>query len=93
MLGVLTLVPAWAQEGPPEQAPGNAAHSQYFSGFISEISPTSIVVTRKEPAESKSFVIDGSTKVEGKLLPNARVTVRFETTASGARALRIIVRR
>lgn len=86
------LAPVCAQDAAAEKAPGDAAHSQYFSGFISELTPTSIVVTRKEPAESKSFAIDASTKVEGKLQPNARVTVRFETTPNGARAIRIIVR-
>jgi hypothetical protein len=53
---------------------------------------TSIVVTRKSPAERKVFLMDTQTKVEGKIHANARVTVRFESTPAGDRAIRIIVR-
>ncbi len=56
------------------------------------MTPGAIIVTRKAPAERRTFLMDLQTKVEGKLHANARVTVRFESTAQGDHAIRIIVR-
>jgi carbonic anhydrase/acetyltransferase-like protein (isoleucine patch superfamily) len=53
-------------------------------------------VVRKVPSrpdESRVFVLDKDTKIEGKVRVNARVTVRFSADDGGAvHALRVIVR-
>jgi hypothetical protein len=79
---------------PPAAAP---IHSQYFSGYVTELSVDggSLTVSRKGTGKEmvhKSFAMDGQTKVEGKLKMNARVTVRYEAVGDDNRALRIIVR-
>lgn len=105
---IMCLVVSWSLNGVaqtsepavsrPEGSPGAAAqiHSQYFSGFVAEMAPGSLTVTRKSaPGHDtlrRVFVMDRQTKVEGKLKLNARVTVRFEATPAGERAVRILVR-
>jgi len=79
---------------PPAAAP---IHSQYFSGYVTELSMDSgsLTVSRKGSGKEmvhKVFAIDGQTKVEGKLRINARVTVRYEAAEDANRAVRIIVR-
>ena len=90
-----TLLPANA--APPVMAApaGNAIRAQYFSGFVSDHKPSLLSVSRKGNGKDmlhRSFVIDGKTKIEGKLHANARVTVRFETHPEGDIAVRVIVR-
>jgi hypothetical protein len=67
-----------------------------FSGTVTAFVPESVTVVRKVPArpdESRQFIIDKDTKIEGRLRVNARVTVRFKADAAGAiHALRVIVR-
>ena len=41
---------------------------------------------------TKTFLLDSDTKIEGTLKPKARVTVKFEKTEDGDRAIHIIVR-
>ena len=73
-----------------------APANDIFSGTVTATDAQSVTVVRKVPAradESRQFVVDKDTKVEGKLKLNARVTIRFKADADGAvRALRIIVR-
>lgn len=72
------------------------AQADIFSGTVTARPADSVTVVRKVPArpdESRVFVIDKDTKIEGKLRVNARVTVRFLAKAGGTfQALRIIVR-
>ena len=68
---------------------------EFFSGTISELPAGQIAVARTvlgKPPENRTFLIDGATKVEGKLRLRARVTVGFKSTAEGDLAVRIIVR-
>ena len=43
-------------------------------------------------AVTRVFLMDATTRIEGKLQPKARVTVKFEKTDAGDRAVHIIVR-
>ncbi len=88
----LALAPFFGQEPIPNKPVPLQPHSQYFSGFVAEMTDNAIVVTRKSPADRKTFLMDHQTKVDGKLHANVRVTVRFESTPLGDRAIRIIVR-
>jgi hypothetical protein len=59
------------------------------------LTPDRVTVTRRTltlSSVTKIFLIDADTKVEGKLQVRARVTVKFEKTDAGERAVRIIVR-
>jgi hypothetical protein len=86
--------------GQTPAAPAPAAdprpRSPYFSGFVRELKPDSIVVSRKasngKSTIQKVFSIDPHTSVEGKLKVNSRVTVRYETLGNIQRAIHIIVR-
>ncbi len=83
---------------PAQKPPAQTAQprSQYFSGYVAEMNPGSLTVTKKaspsHDGEKHVFMMDAQTKVEGKLRANARVTVRFESGSNGDRAIRIIVR-
>ena len=58
-------------------------------------SPSQITVSQKglsRESVTKTFTIDASTKVEGVLKPNAKVTVRYVAAEGGFRAIRILVR-
>lgn len=72
------------------------AANDIFSGTVTAYGVDSLTVVRKVPAkadESRVFVVDKDTKIEGKPKVNARVTVRFKADGDGAvHALRIIVR-
>lgn len=67
-----------------------------FSGSVTASGEGKVTVVRKVPAhadESRTFVVDQDTRVEGRLRVNARVTVRFHADEDGAvHALRVIVR-
>lgn len=78
-----------------EQAPAAEPNYEFVSGTVTEMPPGRIVVNRAvigKPAEERTFLINGETKVEGKLRTKARVTVGFKTTDEGDIAVRIIVR-
>jgi hypothetical protein len=75
-----------AQTSAPKAAPKAAQVNDIFSGTVTASSPDSVTVVRKVPAkpdESKSFVIDKDTKIEGKLKVNSRVSVRFRADDDG----------
>ena len=91
-LAFQTAVCLSAQTSAPKTTPAN----DIFSGTVTAKSADSVTVVRKVPAkpdESRSFVIDKDTKVEGKLSVNARVSVRFRADDDGTvHAVRVIVR-
>jgi len=81
------------------QDQSNAAVAQqndFFSGTIVFSSANEITVDRKglgkDTAATRTFTIDGKTKIEGTLKTKAHVTVRFVADESGTRAIHIIVR-
>lgn len=68
---------------------------EFVSGTVVELPPGKIVVNRAvlgKPAENRTFLIDGQTKIEGRLRQRARVTVGFRASDEGDVAVRIIVR-
>ncbi len=68
---------------------------EFFSGSVQEFSETSVIVYRSLPGktpETRVFVLDSETKVEGKLKKLARVTVGYRTHDGQDVAWRIIVR-
>jgi hypothetical protein len=68
---------------------------EFFSGSIQEVSETSVTVSRSLPGkspETRSFVVDSDTIIEGKLKKLARVTVGYRTHDGQDHAWRIIVR-
>ena len=78
------------QEANPDGTPG-----EFFSGIVQEFSDTSVSVSRTLPgksAETRIFLLDGDTIIEGKLRKSARVTVGFRTHEGQDHAWRIIVR-
>jgi hypothetical protein len=87
-----TQISAQSATRPDTAAP---VHNSYFSGFVADVTPTSVTISRDGPNKElvrRQFVIDSQTKVEGKLRVKARVTVRYEPRPEGDRAIRIIVR-
>ena len=76
--------------------PSQAGHADaFFSGTVVELASTKLTVSRAvlgKPAEKRSFVLNGDTKVEGKLAARTRVTVRYTASEQGDVALSILVR-
>ena len=67
----------------------------FFSGNIVTLTQEKVTVTRRTLAltwVTRSFLLDAETRIEGTLKPKARVTVKFEKTEEGVRAVHIIVR-
>lgn len=97
MTASLPLVHADPQEPAPkpqEIAPEPAADS-FFSGTVAELEQEKVIVARTilgKPAEKRTFLLNADTKVEGKLKPKSRVTVRFAAGEQGEVALAILVR-
>jgi hypothetical protein len=83
-----------AQEAP--QAPKKPESPTFFSGTVVANTATEITVHRRaliSNATTKTFAIDGDTKIEGKLKVKVNVTVRYVTEEEGrTRAVHIIVR-
>jgi hypothetical protein len=78
-----------------EQPPSAEANYEFVSGTVAELPPGRLVVNRAvigKPAEHRTFLVTGETKIEGKLKLGARVTVGFKPTEEGDLAVRIIVR-
>ncbi len=81
------------QETP--QPPAVEPVQEFFSGTILDASESRISVSRTvlgRPPETREFVINADTKIEGKIRSKARVTVGFKATPEGDIAIRIIVR-
>jgi hypothetical protein len=78
-----------------EQEPAPDADYEFVSGTVSELAQGRIVVNRAvlgKPPENRTFLITPETKIEGKLVENARVTVGFKPSDEGDVAIRVIVR-
>ena len=68
---------------------------EFYSGSVQEFTETSVTVARLlpgKPPETRVFVMDSETKVEGKLKKLARVTVGYHIHDGQDVAWRIIVR-
>lgn len=88
------LCAAIAIAAPDEGKPAHVPES-FFSGNIVSFDSTKVIVTRRTLTLSwltRTFLLDGDTKIEGTLKEKARVTVKFEKTDKGDRAIHIIVR-
>jgi ribosomal protein S1 len=86
-----------AQEQPGPQQKSEHAQDTFFSGNVVSVTAEKVTVTRRTLAltsVTRVFLLDANTQVEGKakLQPKARVTVKFEKTEDGDRAVHIIVR-
>ena len=83
---------------PAPAAPGKKAvpSADIFSGTVTKLTGESVTVVRKiagHDAVTREFLRGGSTKVEGKLRENVRVTVRYKAGGDGGFvAIYIIVR-
>lgn len=99
-IGLATILFAWAllafpgnlaaDEVQAVQAPADA----FFAGTIVETTTERITVTRVVLGhrESRTFLRTPETRVEGRLAPNVRVTVRYASDESGDTATLIVVR-
>jgi hypothetical protein len=94
----VAMLALWGGSANAQDQPNPAAGQQnnFFSGVIVASSATDITVDRKglgkDTAATRTFMIDGNTKIEGTLKSKAHVTVRFVAEESGTRAIHIIVR-
>ena len=82
-----------AQETP--QPKTEHAQDTFFSGNVLSLTAEKVTVSRRTMAltsVTKVFLLDANTQIEGKLQAKARVTVKFEKTEDGERAVHIIVR-
>jgi hypothetical protein len=94
VLLLLILQPARAYTA-QESAPAERPRGEFFSGTITALTDDKITVSRTvlgKSTETRTFVINSETRVEGKLRVKVRVTVRFATEEETDRALHIIVR-
>jgi hypothetical protein len=90
MLG-LGVRPATGQE-----AKGTAAQVRFWSGRVVEISEDSVTVRRTLPGrepQDRKFQRTPSTKVDGEMEIDSRVTVGYVEEAQASIAKRILVRR
>ena len=90
-----TIAPAQDQQAP--QPKTEHAQDTFFSGNVVSVTDSKLTVTRRTLAltsVTRVFLLDANTQVEGKgkLQAKARVTVKFEKTEDGDRAVHIIVR-
>lgn len=87
--------PLGLQDPPPAAAEADQGKADFFSGIVTELSQSSVTVNRKglgQDATTHTFAIDGNTRIEGRLKPHAKVTVRFVSGDQGLVAVHIIVR-
>jgi hypothetical protein len=78
-----------------EQKPPRPQES-FFSGNVVSFDSTKVTVTRRTLTLSwvtRTFLLDSDTRIEGTLKAKARVTIKFEKTGEGDRAIHIIVRK
>jgi hypothetical protein len=71
------------------------AQGDFFSGTITVLTDDQVTVLRTvlgKNSETRTFAITKQTRVEGKLRPKVRVTVRFVREEDVDQALHIIVR-
>jgi hypothetical protein len=80
-----------AQQGPAQET---EAQTDTFSGTVTDLKSDRVTVRRSiagSTSESKVFLIQSDTRVEGKLHLKARVTVGFVTDENGEAVARLIV--
>jgi hypothetical protein len=90
-----TFAPHSVAQATPPQESTERAKEPFFSGNVVAVTSDKLTVSRRTLALStvtKVFLMDAQTVVEGKLEPKARVTVKFEKTDDGERAVKVIVR-
>jgi hypothetical protein len=87
---------AAAADDPQADQPAEETPYEFVSGIVVELTSERIVVNRAvpgRPPENRTFIINGTTIVEGKLRVNVRVTVGYKPNGEGDPvAVRIIVR-
>lgn len=69
--------------------------ANFYSGYVVDLGSDKVSVERTvlgHPPETRSFILNGKTGVEGKLQVKARVTVQFAPSDQGEVAIHIIVR-
>ena len=86
---------AQGQQAPQQKT--ERAQDTFFSGNVVSVTAEKLTVSRRTltlTSVTKVFLLDSNTQIEGKgkLQPKARVTVKFEKTDDGERAVHIIVR-
>jgi len=91
---VLFFVLTAATRAAQEDAPAKKAEDSFYSGMVAEFNEKQVVVLRTilGKSEKHTFLIDESTKVEGKLKAKVRVTVKFEPSEAGDVAKLVRVR-
>jgi len=92
---VITLVPRTFPQDSEAPTPKSQPQEAFFSGSVVSVTADKLTVARRTltlSAVTKVFLMDSGTRVDGKLQPKARVTVKFEKTDGGERAVRVIVR-
>lgn len=96
LVAALALCIAMAQDAPYKPAPSQSGHvDAFFSGNVVELGSGKVTVSRTvlgKPAEKRTFLLSGDTKIEGKLSAKSRVTVRYTPSEQGDVALSILVR-
>ncbi len=85
--------PALQQDSPKPVE--NELKIEFFSGTVTEFTTTSLKVLREvidRDPETRTFVINATTKIEGELKDKVRVTVGYVVEEESHIAVRIIVR-
>lgn len=92
VLALLIGAPATAVRADETTAPKKA--DAFFAGTVAETTGETITVARtvRGKAESRTFNLTPQTKIEGKLAPRVRVTVRYVSDDDGDIATLIVVR-
>jgi hypothetical protein len=77
------------------QEPGETDAAAFFSGTVTALGEGKVSVSRtilgKSP-ETRTFILNEKTKIEGQLKMKSRVTVRFAPSDEGDMAVSIVVR-
>ncbi len=76
------------------QNPSQKKEDTFFAGTVAACDDKKIVVSRSVAAktEQRTFRMTPATKVEGRLRPKVRVTVRYTTDEDGEVATLVVVR-
>jgi hypothetical protein len=87
----------WSQPLPAQplgHSPGTAVENQSVSGRISSIGDASFAVEVAKGNQSKQtlqFLVDDSTKMEGKLVVGAKAVVEYRSNGGTNLAVRVVV--
>ncbi|SRR5579883_653921 len=85
------LHPAWPQAPP---APAEKSADAFFAGIVEEVTADHVSVSRvaQGKTEKRDFHLTPGTKIEGRLRPRVRVTVRYTSGDDGDTATLIVIR-